>query len=277
MPFATTLSKHDFSMTIPLEDTFIDVVKKAQRGLAVDDVALAQRSGFTLEDIESAKPSALRAAAAVLGLKAEALVALSAGFYTPADLAITGLQSFNTPFEDMTVNAYLVWDPASSKAAVFDTGSDCSGILAAVKQMQLSVEAIYLTHTHGDHIFDLDRLVEKTHATAYVSQYEPLQGATPFAEGQTFSIGALHIATHRTWGHSLGGTTFVVSGLEKPIAIVGDAIFCSSMGGGQVSYADALRTNRENILTLSRGTILCPGHGPLTTVAAEWENNPFFP
>jgi hydroxyacylglutathione hydrolase len=49
------------------------------------------------------------------------------------------------------------------------------------------------------------------------------------------------------------------------------------MGGGSVSYTDALRNNREKILTLPDDTILCPGHGPLTTVGEEKIHNPFFP
>jgi glyoxylase-like metal-dependent hydrolase (beta-lactamase superfamily II) len=54
-------------------------------------------------------------------------------------------------------------------------------------------------------------------------------------------------------------------------------MFASSMGGGGVSYADALRNNREQILTLPDDTILCPGHGPLTTVGEEKQHNSFFP
>jgi glyoxylase-like metal-dependent hydrolase (beta-lactamase superfamily II) len=48
------------------------------------------------------------------------------------------------------------------------------------------------------------------------------------------------------------------------------------MGGGGVSYADALRTNREEIISLPDETIIAPGHGPLTTVGEEKGNNPFF-
>jgi glyoxylase-like metal-dependent hydrolase (beta-lactamase superfamily II) len=69
----------------------------------------------------------------------------------------------------------------------------------------------------------------------------------------------------------------MVSGLPNRIAVVGDAMFAGSMGGGGVSYADALQTNRQNILSLPDDTILCPGHGPLTTVGQEKVNNPFFP
>jgi len=48
------------------------------------------------------------------------------------------------------------------------------------------------------------------------------------------------------------------------------------MGGGNVSYDDALRNNLEKILTLPDETIICPGHGPMTTVGEEKQHNPFF-
>ena len=49
------------------------------------------------------------------------------------------------------------------------------------------------------------------------------------------------------------------------------------MGGPKVSYPDCRETNRKEILSLPSETLLCPGHGPLTTVALERAHNPFFP
>ena len=54
------------------------------------------------------------------------------------------------------------------------------------------------------------------------------------------------IVTKHTHGHSVGGLTYFIDGLKKPVAVVGDAIFAGSMGGGMISYTDALRTNRED-------------------------------
>jgi len=67
-----------------------------------------------------------------------------------------------------------------------------------------------------------------------------------------------------------------VTGLARPIAVVGDSLFAGSMGGGNVSYRDALQNNIDKILTLRDETIICPGHGPMTTVAEEKKHNPFF-
>jgi len=174
------------------------------------------------------------------------------------------------------VNAYLVWDPATKEAAVFDTGADASKILEEAATRGLSIKHIFITHTHGDHIFDLDRLREKTGAAVWSGNREPVQGTQIFDPGKSWQLGKLNIESRLTWGHSKGGVTYVVSGLERPIAIVGDSIFAGSMGGGNVSYPDAVKGNVEQILTLPSTTVIAPGHGPLTSVGEEQKNNPFF-
>ena len=268
-------------MTIPLEDTFVDIIGKAQRGLGLSDTDLEIRAGISESDLIVLKegtfdPFAIRSLAPVLGLNAEALVALGAGSYQPEDISLRGLECFNTPFGDMTVNSYLVWDEATMEAAAFDTGADATPMLEFLRERGLALKSLFLTHTHGDHILELDRLVEKTRAAAFVGNREPaLKGAEPFAAGKPFRIGTLSIGTRLTWGHSQGGITYVVQGLEKNLAIVGDAVFAGSMGGGGVSYADALCTNRKEIMSLPDETILACGHGPLTTVGEQKSANPF--
>lgn len=267
---------------IPLEDNFNDIVGKAMRGLQFTDSQLAEVAALSADEVRQLHSGAwneatARAVAPALGLKADALCALGHRAYAPAPVALDGLAQFNTPFEDMTVNSYLVWDAASGEAVAFDTGADCTDMLALVAAKNLRLKTILLTHTHGDHIFDLDRLKSKTGAPAFVGDREPLDGAESFAAGRSWTVGALSIETRLTWGHSKGAITYIVSGLARPVAIVGDAIFAGSMGGGGVSYTAALRTNREEILTLPDDTILCPGHGPMTTVGEEREHNPFFP
>lgn len=79
-----------------------------------------------------------------------------------------------------------------------------------------------------------------------------------------------------TSGHTKGGTTYFVTGLARPVAAVGDAMFAGSMGGGNVSYEDALRNNVEKILALPDETLILPGHGPVATVGEQKLHNPFF-
>ena len=267
---------------IPLEDNFNDILGKAQRGLKLSDERLAQAAQCSPEELREARAGrfderVVRRLAPVLGLGADTLADIGKGLWRPAPRTLDGLAPFNTPFDDMTVNAYLVWDPRTQQAAAFDTGSDSDGIVEFARRHNLAVKFVFLTHTHTDHIYDLARLKKATGATALVSRLEPTDDAASFAAGETFQIGALQVGTRLTSGHSRGGTTYVITGLEQPLAIVGDALFAGSMGGGAVSYEDALRTNRSQIFSLPDDTIICPGHGPLTTVAEEKQHNPFFP
>jgi glyoxylase-like metal-dependent hydrolase (beta-lactamase superfamily II) len=145
-----------------------------------------------------------------------------------------------------------------------------------IETQHLNVRLVLLTHAHPDHVADLRRLRDAIDAPVYVSGREPAAGAEPLVDGREFNVGDLHVKPLLTWGHSPGGITYFITGLAKPIAVVGDSIFAGSMGGGNVSYADAVENNLQKILALPNETIICPGHGPLTTVANEKAHNPFF-
>jgi hydroxyacylglutathione hydrolase len=267
---------------IPLEDNVGDIIGKAQRGLGISDSELAKKAGIDLQIFRKLREGdvdeqALLGVASVLGLAGGPLCELAKGEWRPERIdERDGFAQFNTDYHDMAVNAYLVWDPASRVAAVFDTGADCSEMVRFANRHKLNVQLILLTHAHPDHVADLPRLREETSADVFVPAREPVSGAEPIDEGKHFHLGNLEIDTRLTWGHSQGGITYVVTGLARPIAIVGDSLFAGSMGGGNVSYQDALRNNLEKILTLPDETIICPGHGPMTTVGEEKKHNPFF-
>lgn len=267
---------------IPLEDNAGDIFGKAQRGLGISDSQLAERAGVNPERIRQMREGdfddeTLRQVAPVLELDAGSLGKLARNEWQPEAIeAIDGLAQFNTQYGDMTVNAYLVWDPKSREAVAFDTGADCSEMLARIEKEKLRVKLILLTHSHPDHIEDLAKLRRETDAPTYISSRESASGAEAIEEGKQFGCGALRVRSLLTWGHSKGGMTFFIEGLARPVAVVGDSMFAGSMGGGSVSYQNALRNNLEKILTLPNETIICPGHGPLTSVEKEKRENPFF-
>lgn len=271
-------------MPIPLEDNFEDIIGKAMRGRHISETDLATRTGVDRDTLgrlcrgEFCDEGALLKIAPVLDLHPAALTIAASKAWYPREVSMDGLAAFNTPYRDMRVNAFLVWDPATREAAVFDTGTNVDPLLAAVEAQGLTVRYLFITHTHNDHVADLDRLKAALPGTRVcANRAEPWPGAESFVEGATFSLGSLSIETRTTSGHSVGGTTYVVRGLRHPVAVVGDALFAGSMGGGMISYPDALRNNREKIFTLPDDTIVCPGHGPLTTVGEEKRHNPFYP
>jgi hydroxyacylglutathione hydrolase len=273
---------------IELEDFFEDVIGKTLRGTGMADGVLSFLTNVETDTIAKLKDgefdeAAVRAIAPSLGLDADTLVELANRSWRPDLVELEGLRQFNTVFDPdpddmMTVNSYLIWDTQTKEAALFDTGADADTALTAVKELGLELKTLFITHSHIDHIIDREKVVSAHPGVrVLVNGKEPVAGAERFAAGDTFSIGTLRVTTRLTWGHSPAGTTYVVNGLSRPVAVVGDAIFAQSMGGGVISFKDALATNRSEIFTLEDQTIICPGHGPMTSVGEEKAHNPFFP
>lgn len=269
---------------LPLEDNCQDVIAKAQRGLGISDADLSRRAEVSLEDLQSlqsgqAKDAVLRRVARHLGLSPDALEALlHQSWYPRIPDFPTGFAAFSTRHGEMLVNSYLIWDPRARVAAAFDTGADCTAMLDIIAAESLRLRYVFLTHTHPDHVADLQRLVANTGAEVWSSELEPVahSGARAFPENAHFHVGALAVKTLLTTGHSPGQTTFYVTGLSWPLAVVGDSIFAGSMGGSATHFKDQLRNNRRKILSLPRDTVLACGHGPLTTLDQEKIHNPFF-
>jgi len=268
---------------ICLEDFHEDILGKAMRGLGIGKNEMASRLDCQRDDIENIlagnfDEETIRSMACQLSLDPGKLLVAANKEWSPDPVEISGLKQISSTYGDMIVNAYVIWDHLTNKAWIFDTGTDAEPILAFIEEKKLTVDAIFLTHTHRDHIACLDDLrKEIRQPKVYVHQLELFDRCEPIQEGAKYSMDSLSLLAKHTHGHSTGGMTYLARGLAKPVAVVGDAIFAGSMGGGMVSFEDALRTNREKIMTLPDETILCPGHGPMTTVGEEKKHNPFFP
>ena len=189
------------------------------------------------------------------------------------------LSVITTAGEGMTVHCYLVWDESTRDAALFDTGFEAKPVLQTIAAEQLQLRHLFITHSHPDHIAGLGAIREaiptvKVHSS---SKNAPTDQRNKI--GECVHLGGLRIAHRATPGHAEDGVTYLVSDwpADAPlVAMVGDAIFAGSMGGANKAWELARSKVREEILTLPAKTLICPGHGPLTTVAEETENNPFF-
>ncbi|MCC5834739.1 MAG: MBL fold metallo-hydrolase [Opitutales bacterium] len=269
-------------MEVPLEDFYEDIIGKAQRGLGLSDEAVASKAGISTADWKKALNGAFdeataRAVAPVLNLNADALVAAGKKAWKPNPVDLVGLDQFNTPFDDMTVNAYVAWDPESKDAVLFDSGGNADPMIELVEGLGLKVQNILLTHTHPDHIYDLPKLqLRFPNVTTWVHESMQVENCKGFSDGKRFQAGSLKIEARHTPGHSKDGVTFAITGLAKPVAIVGDAIFSGSMGGAPSAWKDALAVNREKIFSLPEDTIVCPGHGPMSSVGEESRHNPYY-
>jgi glyoxylase-like metal-dependent hydrolase (beta-lactamase superfamily II) len=274
------------SMT--LEDHLGDIIRKARAMSGISTAVAAKTAGIseaelsTLEDSgRAAKKINFASLAPLIGLNTAKLEGI-ANDWLPAEKDLSPwheLRVFTTPGNNMTVNAYLVWDEVTRDAALFDTSFDAKPILDCIAENQLQLRHIFITHSHHDHVAALGALHEKFPKVRLHmnSQSAPVDQRNK--PNEIVHLGGLRVTHRETPGHAEDGVTYIVGNWQEDaphMAMVGDAIFAGSIGRGNQSWDLAKQKVREQILTLPPETLICPGHGPLTTVAEEKEHNPFF-
>ena len=190
-------------------------------------------------------------------------------------------------------NCYIVGSESSKEGMIIDTGADAEKILKNVKDLELSIKLIVLTHGHIDHITALKEVKEATGAevAVHTDEAKSLSGeslSTIFGlsyppppppdrllkDGDSIDIGDLHFSVLHTPGHSSGGICLLGQG----IVFTGDTLFNFGIGrydlpGG--NYAQLMKNIHTKLMTLPDNTVVCPGHGPDTTIGAERQGNPF--
>ena len=221
------------------------------------------------------------ALAKAIGLHPQKLEGIAKG-WLPArpDLSVwRELRMFTTSDDGMSVNCYLVWDEVTCDAALFDTGFEAQPILDCLTENNLVLRHIFITHSHDDHVAALAKIREAWPKARVHTSNKKTPVDQHNKHNEIVHLGGLRVTHRETPGHAEDGVTYLVGNWQEDaphVAIVGDTIFAGSMGRGNPSYDLARQKVREQILTLPPDTLICPGHGPFTTVREEKEHNPFF-
>lgn len=275
-------------MVTALEDHLGDILRKARRAadITVDAAArAASLSESEWNELEASgqgtRPPNLAAVAPLLGLCPEKLRQLAAGWGPRAQDLSTWreLRVFSTTRGGNTVHCYLVWDEGSREAAVFDTGWEAAPIIACIEENGLQLKHIFLTHLHEDHVAGLNELRERfpkahLHTSSKTAPPQHRNRANDFLH-----VGSLRITNRDTPGHAEEGVAYLIGTWPEDaphVAIIGDTLFAGSIATGFQSWELLKEKVRAQIFSLPADTLLCPGHGPVTTVGEEKAHNPFF-
>lgn len=191
-------------------------------------------------------------------------------------------------------NCYVVINEKNNQGVVIDPGGSAKDIIALLQRENISVQAIFITHGHMDHIGGLAEVKEFTKAPVYVSKEDAPMLTNPhsnlaafmgteincppadknYGQGDEVEVAGLKFKVLATPGHTPGGVCLYC----EDYVFCGDTVFCESVGrtdfpGG--SYPQIVESIKTKILVLPLETHLLPGHGPATTVDWEKRRNPF--
>lgn len=190
-------------------------------------------------------------------------------------------------------NSYIVVDTATQRAVLVDPGAEPEQIVQMVRASGATLDAIWLTHAHIDHIGAIAPLKRVWDVPIYMHPADkPLydRGAIqagayglPFeqppdpdhdlAEGDVLQVGSLQFDVLHVPGHAPGHVAFVGGGQM----LGGDLLFAGSIGRTDLPLSDPERMTEslERVAGLPDETIVYPGHGPTTSIGRERATNPF--
>ena len=200
------------------------------------------------------------------------------------------------PVGPLQCNCSIFGDEISREAMVIDPGDDIADILAILEKHGLTVKQIVITHAHIDHVGGAMKLRAATGAPIllnhndytllkmldlqadWVGMQSPgkVEIDHSLGDNDTVQAGSLVANVIHTPGHTEGSICLYFPVENKLIA--GDTLFAGSIGrtdlpGG--SFDKIMRSLHGKVLALPDETAVVPGHGPLTTIGDEREENPF--
>jgi glyoxylase-like metal-dependent hydrolase (beta-lactamase superfamily II) len=172
-------------------------------------------------------------------------------------------------------NVWVVGD--DHECVVIDAPHDVNAILGLVGGRRL--KAILCTHAHDDHVRVAPHLRRETSAPIFLHPDDrPLWLLThpdelwdvDLGEGQVIEVGGTRLVALHTPGHAPGAVCFHAA--ELGCVFTGDTLFQGGPGATGRSFSDydtIVSSIREKLFGLPDETVVHPGHGEDTTIAAE--------
>ncbi|HEX41393.1 MAG TPA: MBL fold metallo-hydrolase [Phycisphaerales bacterium] len=199
---------------------------------------------------------------------------------------------------DFQTNCYVLRrDMAAKDCLIIDPGLQARALLDFLATGGLEPVAVILTHGHIDHIAgisllrqrypgiqvcihpaDADMLTEPTaNLSLLTGEMFTDRPADILLDGDgDVEFAGVRLKVLHTPGHTPGGICLYSP--QDAVVFTDDALFADSIGRTDFPGGDTrqlLQAIRQRLLTLPAETVVYPGHGSETTIAAEKAHNPF--
>ncbi len=141
------------------------------------------------------------------------------------------------------------------------------------------VLAIVCTHAHDDHVrvaprladaVDAPILLHPDDAVVWALTHRDVDPDGPLRDGRVLVVGGTKLTVLHTPGHSPGSVCLYAADLGA--VFTGDTLFKGGPGATGRSYSDydtIVSSIRTRLFSLPPETVVHPGHGDSTTIAAE--------
>ncbi|MBP3201189.1 MAG: MBL fold metallo-hydrolase [Lachnospiraceae bacterium] len=192
----------------------------------------------------------------------------------------------------MGTNCYFL--SKDNNAILVDAGGDGEILYEYIKNNDLHLEAILLTHGHFDHIEALDLLHEKYSDIPIYAFYDEKivienmtnslmehelkdntkNSITYLKDNSVLNALNLTIKLISTPGHTVGCCCYYIE--ELKILFSGDTLFCETYGRTDLPTSDTkaiVRSVAVKLMKLNDDVEVYPGHGFRTSIGHERKNN----
>ncbi len=177
----------------------------------------------------------------------------------------------------LQTNCYIV-SAQDARAVVIDPGDEAEKIAKYIDDNGITVEYIFITHGHFDHIGALAAIKEKTGAKVVINErdaeYIKFSPDILCKDSDEIKAAGLTFRVIQTPGHTKGGVCYLC---ENAI-FSGDTLFYESVGRTDLPNGDfgELCVSLKRLSLLAGEYDIYPGHGQSTTLSHEKKHNPFF-
>jgi glyoxylase-like metal-dependent hydrolase (beta-lactamase superfamily II) len=276
-------------MTAVLEDEFGDIIQKARQGRGLGIAELASRTGSTaerlseLESYEQPTEQEVQTLARELKLAPQKLDVIARDAWEPETAALEAAPAapiHRITYKPWRVNCYVIENRSEQSSIVIDPGGQAHEIVQLVEAVGTPA-GILLTHGHHDHTGAVSAVQKEFDCPVFIhsGDQEQLENISS-AVVETIEEGGLELASLAVRvlhlpGHTPGSVVFAT----EQAVFTGDVLFAGSIGRvnqGPSYYPRLLKGVAEKIFELPGETLVCPGHGPPSTIDQERQHNPFF-